>query len=108
MRKKLHFAADGQPLSDAKFVEVLRVYKQMQGRPAIYKRASDRGRIWARAMAGVDAMGELRWVVRIVQVDDKVTEHVCDDRCRMAHSRICTCSCGGVNHGVGLIQCQAA
>jgi hypothetical protein len=108
MRRKLHFAVDGQPLSDAKYVDVLPIYKQMQGRPALYKRANERGKIWARALAGVDALGELRWVVRIVQIDTETTEHVCDDRCRLAKSRICACSCGGVNHGAGLIQCKAA
>lgn len=27
-------------------------------------------------------------------------DHVCDDRCRMAISEHCTCSCGGENHGI--------
>lgn len=30
----------------------------------------------------------------------------CDARCYNAHSEICNCCCGGINHGVGLQRAQ--
>lgn len=41
-----------------------------------------------------------------VSVDHLVTEHTackCDERCTCARGPICSCQCGGKNHGVGLL-----
>ncbi len=30
----------------------------------------------------------------------------CDAKCYLAHDEICTCICGGMNHGAGKVQAQ--
>jgi hypothetical protein len=108
MRQKLHFSASGEPLSDPRYRTVQFDAGRTSGSPTLYHRGEKPGETLARALAGVDALGVRHWVVRIVSVDTEATQHVCDVRCLMARSRTCACSCGGVNHGAGLIQCQAA
>ena len=108
MRKRVHFSAAGERLADARYQALTSFAGKMHGTPAIYQRGYAPGTLWARALAGVDAVGERHWVVRVVTVDTETTEHICDDRCRMARSRTCACSCGGANHGIALIQCKAA
>jgi hypothetical protein len=108
MRQKVHFAGDGQPLSGVRYLTVLEVVGQTHGKPTLFQRGWPRGTPWGRALIGVDAVGERHWVVRVVTVDTETTKHICDDRCRMARSRTCACSCGGANHGIALIQCKAA
>jgi hypothetical protein len=106
MKGNRFFSADSVPLdricgrsTDTKL--------PIHGKPTIKGRGEYSALSWPTALAGVDAAGDWHWVARVITVDG-VVDHVCDDRCRMARSRTCACSCGGVNHGAGLIQCQAA
>lgn len=52
------------------------------------------------------ACGEQAWHGQMVQ--GFTTEHACDARCTDAKGFRCECSCGGQNHGRGLLLCEAA
>jgi hypothetical protein len=107
MRQKRHFSASGEPLSDPRYRSVQTYADKTRGSPTLYERGWPANEPFARALIGVDAFGVSHWVARIVLVDIEATQHACDIRCRMARSRTCACSCGGANHGVGLM-CSAA
>ena len=109
MREKRYFSASGVNLYDAEYRNVGSYVASTQGDPTLYQRGWPASEPCARALLGTDNYGGCYWVARIVSVDTEATEHTCDDRCRMAKSRTCACSCGGANHGIGrLIQCRAA
>ena len=90
---------------------------KVEPHPALYLRSAEKqlGRepgslaLEAEFSASVDTPdGPIRVRLATFTSIDPATEHICDARCRMAKSRTCACSCGGANHGVGLIQCQAS
>jgi len=40
-------------------------------------------------------------VTRIIHYKQHPSLHKCDARCMHAKGRVCECSCGGANHGIG-------
>lgn len=50
---------------------------------------------------GDTVSGQILPVTRIIDYKKNPSLHKCDARCQHAKGRVCECSCGGKNHGIG-------
>ena len=54
---------------------------------------------YRKLVGNLEGLGQTHAITRIIEVK-RVTDHVCDARCRCAKGGTCECSCGGRFHGI--------